>query len=247
MTTKRICLFDVDGTLTKPRQVRTPMIECLEQVRCRGIPLAVVGGSDMPKILEQLDCNIHNEKFSYIFSENGLVSYRGKDMLPVKTIQDEIGEVKLQKFINYCLSYMSNLELPCKRGNFVEFRKGMLNISPIGRSCSQKEREEFVAYDEAHRIRSTFVEDMKHKFPLEEYSLQFSIGGQISIDVFPVGWDKRFCLQYLINDGYSEIYFFGDKTEKGGNDYEIYSDERTIGHRVSSPADTVALLTKLFL
>lgn len=35
-------------------------------------------------------------------------------------------------------------------------------------------------------------------------------GGQISIDIFPNGWDKTFCLQYL--DGFDKIYFFGDKT-----------------------------------
>ena len=35
-------------------------------------------------------------------------------------------------------------------------------------------------------------------------------GGQISIDVFPEGWDKRFCLQYLTE--FKEIHFFGDKT-----------------------------------
>lgn len=36
------------------------------------------------------------------------------------------------------------------------------------------------------------------------------LGGQISFDVFPDGWDKRYCLKYL--DNYREIHFFGDKT-----------------------------------
>ncbi len=33
------------------------------------------------------------------------------------------------------------------RGTFVEFRNGMINISPIGRNCSQDEREAFEKYD----------------------------------------------------------------------------------------------------
>ena len=33
---------------------------------------------------------------------------------------------------------------------------------------------------------------------------------------------------------------------KGGNDYEIFEDPRTIGHAVSSPEDTVRLLKELF-
>ena len=45
---------------------------------------------------------------------------------------------------------------------------------------------------------------------------------------------------------YSTIHFFGDKTYKGGNDYEIYEDERTVGHAVASPEETMAELRKLF-
>ena len=31
-----------------------------------------------------------------------------------------------------------------------------------------------------------------------------------------------------------------------GNDYEIFSDPRTIGHSVSNPADTIRLVKELF-
>lgn len=58
-----------------------------------------------------------------------------------------MGEEKLQQFINFSLSYMSNLTLPVKRGTFIEFRNGMINVCPVGRSCSQAEREQFGAYD----------------------------------------------------------------------------------------------------
>jgi phosphomannomutase len=37
-------------------------------------------------------------------------------------------------------------------------------------------------------------------------------GGQISIDVFPDGWDKRYALRHLENEGIKTYYFFGDKT-----------------------------------
>ena len=81
---------------------------------------------------------------------------------------------------------------------------------------------------------------------------RYSIGGQISFDVFPTGWDKRYCLSHLENEAknggvnYTTIHFFGDKTMKGGNDYEIYSDSRTIGHAVLNPEDTYAQVKKLF-
>ncbi|KAJ1346648.1 hypothetical protein KIN20_001519 [Parelaphostrongylus tenuis] len=71
----------------------------------------------------------------------------------------------------------------------------MLNLSPIGRSCSQTERDQFVVYDKEHRIREKFVKALEEKFA--GYGLCFAIGGQISVDVYPIGWDKTYCLQYV--------------------------------------------------
>ena len=71
------------------------------------------------------------------------------------------------------------------------------------------------------------------------------LGGQISFDVFPKGWDKTYALGFVEKDGFKEIHFFGDKTAPGGNDHEIYEDPRTIGHKVLSPDDTIAQLKTL--
>lgn len=62
-----------------------------------------------------------------------------------------------------------------------------------------------------HNIRKKFVESLYANFP--DAGLKFAIGGQISIDVFPVGWDKTFCLQFIEKGGYKTIHFFGDKTD----------------------------------
>lgn len=70
-----------------------------------------------------------------------------------------------------------------------------------------------------------------------------SKGGQISFDVFPIGWDKTYCLRHI--RGYDEIHFFGDKTTEGGNDYEIYESDLTVGHRVTCPEDTINQLNIL--
>lgn len=44
----------------------------------------------------------------------------------------------------------------------------------------------------------------------------------------------------------STIRFFGDKTYKGGNDYEIFDDSRTVGHSVENPEDTLRQMNELF-
>jgi len=44
------------------------------------------------------------------------------------------------------------------------------------------------------------------------FLISFYLGGQISFDVYPEGWDKRYALKHLENQQISNIYFFGDKT-----------------------------------
>ncbi|KAJ4824876.1 hypothetical protein Tsubulata_007179 [Turnera subulata] len=193
--------------------VATPkMLEFMRGLR-KVVTVGVVGGSDLSKISEQLGTTVITD-YDYVFSENGLVAHKDGKLIGT------------QEFINFTLHYIADLDIPIKRGTFIEFRSGMLNVSPIGRNCSQEERDEFEKYDKVHNIRPKMVSVLREKFA--HFNLTFSIGGQISFDVFPQGWDKTYCLRYL--DEFTEIHFFGDKTYKGGNDHEIFESERTVGH-----------------
>ena len=157
-----------------------------------------------------------------------------------KKIQTTIGEDKLKELINFLLLELSKIDVPIKRGNFIEFRTGMINVSPCGRSVTQEERDQFVKYDKENKIREKLVQKLQEKFGNNIF--KFSIGGQISIDVFPISWDKTFCLQYVDNhfdNQFDEIHFFGDNVDEGKNDYEIFVDPRTIGHAVKDPNDTM--------
>uniref|UniRef100_A0A166FGM4 Phosphomannomutase n=1 Tax=Daucus carota subsp. sativus TaxID=79200 RepID=A0A166FGM4_DAUCS len=191
------------------------------------VKIGVVGGSDLVKISEQLGQTVITD-YNYVFAENGLVAYKDGKLIGTQSLKTFIGEENLKAIINFILHYIADLDIPIKRGTFIEFRSGMINVSPIGRNCSQEERDEFERYDKIHNIRSKLVSLLREKFA--HLNLTYSIGGQISFDVFPQGWDKTYCLQYL--DEFTEIHFFGDKTYKGGNDHEIYESERTHGHTV---------------
>ena len=148
----------------------------------------------------------------------------------------------MKKFINFVLRYVADLDIPIKRGTFVEFRSGMLNVSPIGRNCSQEERDEFER-SARRRRRTKMVETLKKEFA--EYGLTYSIGGQISFDVFPNGWDKTYCLQFVEKD-FDVIHFFATR-RTGGNDHEIFESPKTIGHTVTSPEDTRKQVTEHIL
>jgi len=244
LRSKILCMFDVDGTLTPSRLIISKEMESfmMEKVKPRAT-LALVGGSDKKKIAEQMNGDDVIEKYDYFFSENGLVAYKQGKLLGEQSILKFMGEKNLQKMINFSLRYMANLELPSKRGTFVEFRTGLINLCPVGRSCSYEERLEFAKFDQENQVRLKFKEALDAEFG--GLGLCFAMGGQISIDCFPRGWDKTFSLQFVENDGFEEIHFFGDKTMPGGNDHEIFADSRTIGHTVSDPEDTKRQLEEL--
>jgi phosphomannomutase len=162
----------------------------------------------------------------------------------VQSLVAHLGEDKLKRFLNFVLRYVADLDIPVKRGTFVEFRNGMLNVSPIGRNCSQEERDAFEVYDKGAGVRAKFVDALRREFA--DLELTYSVGGQISFDVFPRGWDKTYCLRFVEAD-FDEIHFFGDKTYEGGNDHEIFSSDKTVGHTVTSPDDTRAQTAALFL
>ena len=91
----------------------------------------------------------------------------------LQAIHTFLGEDNVKAIVNFALRYIADLDIPIKRygfasvsiclhliplihdklkiqyfrGTFVEFRSGMLNISPIGRNCSQEERDAYEVYD----------------------------------------------------------------------------------------------------
>ena len=134
---KTLVLFDVDGTLTTARQeIKPEMRDLLLNKLKSKVSIGLVSGSDLIKVSEQMGSNCITE-FDFVFPENGLVAYENGVEIGKESIANFMGEEKLQKFINFCLGYMAKLELPVKRGTFVEFRNGLINICPPGRSVSK--------------------------------------------------------------------------------------------------------------
>lgn len=215
--------------------------------------IGFVGGSNLTKQQEQLGTPSIpvTDLFDFCFAENGLTAFRMGVPLASNSFIEWLGEDKYKRLVNFCLHYIADLDIPVKRGTFVEFRNGMVNVSPVGRNSSMDERKAFTAYDDEHHIRQTFVAALQREFP--DLGLRFSIGGQISFDVFPEGWDKTYCLRHVEaekrrGDGvsYETVHFFGDKCFEGGNDWEIYRDARTVGHRVEGPEDCMRQLREVF-
>ena len=236
---KTMLLFDIDGTLTKPlHEIDDNMINLLTEINKNNpnINFAVVGGSDYKQIKSQIGKIFPILKF--IFSENGGRTYDEKlNLINDKRIHEHFNEKQIQEMLNFALRYIARLELPVKRGTFIQYRTSTINISPIGRDCTLEERKIFIEYDKKNNILENFKLAFDNAFALK-FNVSTDIGGQISFDVFPKGWDKRYCLQFLKD--YDNIIFFGDKTYVGGSDYEIgISQQITQGYNVINPEETI--------
>ena len=241
---KTLLLFDIDGTLAPfIKKMEDDMKnEIIKIKKTTDFHIASVGGSDFKKVKFQLDDSISN--FNYIFSENGLqVRDSNLNLLHSYTVCEYLGEEKIKEFVNFVLRYLADIDIPFKRGTFIEYRTGMFNICPCGRNLTPEEREEFVKYNNEHKVVAKLKEAIDEKFG-KTLHMKCSFGGQISIDCFPEGWDKTYCLRYCKD--YDNIVFFGDKTYLNGNDYEIArSDEITRAYTVKSPQDTIKYIEEV--
>lgn len=228
------------------------MLALLQRLR-RRCAVGYVSGGTLKKQEQQLGHGSASSVFSlfdFCFAENGLAAWRLGCRLPTTSFIEHVGEAEYKAFVNWVLRYIADLDIPIKRGTFLEFRHGNVNISPIGQGASHAESAEFEQYDREHGVRRIMIEAMTRQFA--HLNLRYAVGGTICFDVFPEGWDKTYCLQHLKSEKdrsgvvYSEIHFFGDKTYPGGNDYELYMDGRTIGHTVAGPEDTAEQIRNLF-
>jgi phosphomannomutase len=237
---KKIVLFDIDGTLTPSRCViEKDMVEMLSELQKRGYLVGAVGGSDQRKHFEQLQDVV----LDYHFCENGLVAFAQREKFAETRIEDAMEKQVLFNFVKDCHKRLEKYQsqLPLLTSTFVEVRTGMINICPIGRDVTSEQRKAFEEWDVDRNIRLPLMRELEKEYG---HLFKFSMGGKISIDAFPHGWDKTWCLQYLDKD--AQIWFFGDMTHEGGNDHEIFNHPRVQGVTVQTPQHTLSLIRAKF-
>ena len=221
-------VFDVDGTLTPSRGKMDLAFQKWFIEWQKTHKSYLVTGSDYAKTVEQVGqevidnaCMLFNccgnevrEKDKIIFSS---------DWQPNNELLEAL-EQELQ-----------NSDYPEKTGKHIEIRTGMLNFSIVGRNAQKSQRERYRKYDNENSERIGICLRLERKFE----DLDFMIGGETGIDVYPTGKDKRLVLDYISHD--DPIVFFGDKTLPGGNDYPLAINV-DMTNKVESWEDTWFLL-----
>lgn len=258
---KRVFLFDLDGTLTEARKPAASSLGPALRDLVKLGRLVIVTGSDYDFINEQL-----NSVWSYVPCTNVMLmpcngtkkyvwkkaGFNSRFVLDSELSMKEcLGGIAYKKLVNYILKRQlsfvakSGISEQCS-GRFVSYRGSMINWSPLGRDGLSSDREYFVKYDTESDYRQKEIKKMKKFVNDEGIPVKISYGGDTSFDIFPLGWDKTLALKDVVDE--EEIYFFGDRCSPGGNDYEIYNAVKKAGgfaYHVDSPEETLKILLKI--
>lgn len=242
---KIILLFDVDGTLTPSGDlIQDDMKDCLERLALsqelnNNIELGIVGGGNYEKIKWQMKDNL--KLFKYVFCECGSVVYIDNKLFHQKNLLDVVDRLYLNEIIRDCLKLISNMPI-IYSGHQIEFRKGLIYVSPAGMQASKLERDYFKQKDIELNLRNNLIESLKKKD--KDNIFDIVLGGEIGIAIYPKKWDKSQVLEFL-NTTDNDIYYFGDKTEPEGNDYPIYSHPIVKGISVKNYNETIFFLNDM--
>jgi len=259
-SSKRVFLFDLDGTLTEARKPASsslgPILRDLSKIG----RIVIVTGSDYSFIEEQLNsawCYVPcstvvlmpcNGTKKYVWNKAGFNSsfVLEKEL----SMKGALGDEAYRKLVNYILKRQvkfiekSEIAINCS-GRFISYRGSMINWSPLGRDGCTQARESFISYDDKNLYRKKEIKKMKRFVNSMGIPVKISYGGDTSFDIFPLGWDKTLALKEIDNE---EVYFFGDRCKPGGNDYEIYEAVKKTGgfaYHVDSPEETMDILLKI--
>ena len=230
-----IVLFDMDGTLTPPRQAfdlsLLPALRELSSVATIGI----VSGSDYDYILEQMNYLVRKSELVYnlhLLPCNGTKWYQppvdhvsSYELTHEINMIDALGQKVYKKLVTVllelqCMIAESNLNIPLT-GEFIQYRGSMINWCPIGRSANLQDREKFIKIDRKTNLRFEYLKRLERNLVLHGYDkhVTCSMGGDTSFDIYPNGWDKTYALQHFQDQ---TVWFVGDRCEENGNDKTIY-------------------------
>ena len=218
-----IFLFDVDGTLTVAKQKidKTFQKDLLKWMDNKEV--YIVSGGTFERILNQVGTDVL-DKTSGVFACMGNIFLQKPDFV------NESGFNEWQIMYKNKFVYPKNLvrrlesivvksDFPIKTGRHYEERIGMINYSIVGRNASQEQRKQYELWDAENQERKQIVDKLRKKFK----TLDFVIGGAVSMDIFIKGNDKSQIIDKYFKEAleHNKIHFVGDRIPPPGNDYTL--------------------------
>ena len=247
---KKLFLFDVDGTITESGQKMNKdhiiYLNSLEQNN--NIEIGIVGGGTLNKILWQTE----GVNFDHYFTECGCIYERyfteTNKLIQIysKDIRKHYLYSKINQLIKVALKFLSEVDYELT-GNFIDLRTGIIYISLIGLSANEKERANFIEANNKFDYRKQLFKLLIEKsLELNIYNkVHIVYGGSVGIAVYPSEYDKVQIMDNINTQLYSEIHYFGDKYLCDGNDYMLLNHSGVIGHYINTVSETFYFLKNI--
>ena len=210
-------IFDVDGTLTPSRCQIDPEFRAFMLKFSWENDVYLVTGSDRQKTLEQVGEDLFNRS-KRVYNCSGSDTYEQD-----KNVYRDEWELPwdVERFLLDELDYS---QFPMRNGNHIERRPGGVNFSILGRAKDPfLGRKEYMEWSKRTNEREDIADRLRNEFP----GLSVALGGQTGIDIGPWGSDKSQILRDFSED--DQLYFFGDRMEKGGNDHSLGEAVKNMG------------------
>mgnify|MGYP001301914373 FL=1 len=258
----KIVLFDMDGTLTPPRQeMDWSMVDALYNLQSSGFEIGILSGSDLQYIRQQcnvlfdltrVDCSgIHwlpcngTKYFKYTRLSDERVDFK---KIYEHNMRENLGKKKWRRLIQLLVNLQSSMthvhrKIPLT-GTFIDYRGSTVNWCPIGRSAGRPDRDLWELLNKDNSIRKVWLKLAKEGLlnaNLDDVVIKY--GGDTSFDIYPEGWDKTFAFRNFSD--YKEIYFVGDRCTPTGNDYEAFKLAGSNGFETKSPEQTKDIISQL--
>ena len=208
-------ILDVDGTLTPSRGIiNNQFLKFMVEFADKN-DIYLVTGSDREKTVEQVTEMLYN-KAKYVFQCNG-------NDIWIKDKRIAFNDLTIDNTLRQDLhKELKKSKFPLRVGNHIEERDGLVNFSVVGRNADKDQRQQYIDFDINNNERIEIAE----RLSVNHLGYDIAVAGDIGLDITSKGNNKSQIIDYFDND--DTLYFFGDKTQEGGNDYEI---ARTISNR----------------
>lgn len=254
---ENIVLFDMDGTLTEPRKsFDKNLIEPLRALS-KVSDIGIVSGSDYDYIVQQMGFLLFNSEMRYkihLLPCNGTKYYRPPsapdekhELIYSANMKEQLGKDKFKQLMVGLIEFLASVDLfrfPLT-GHFIQYRESIVNWSPIGRNAKDEDRATFIEYDNSMSpsYRTGLINLLKRKLSIRGVDVDIKLGGDTSLDIYPPGWDKTYCLKHF--EG-KKCWFVGDRCDSDGNDRELYEllkkDDRAF--KTENPVHTKLIINE---
>jgi len=236
-STKRLIVFDLDGTLAESKSALDTEMAALLGALLKIVKVAVSSGGDWPQFKKQVLSNLpHDERldnlsllptcgtkfYQYagdwkkIYSEDFDVHEKEKITKSLKQATESAGIIAAKVW-----------------GEQVEDRGSQITFSALGQQAPIEEKKQ---WDLAFTKRKTIKARLDQLIP--EFSVH--LGGTTSIDVTKPGIDKAYGIRKLrdtLGIAIEEMIFIGDALFPGGNDYPA-KEAGVLSIQVRDPNET---------